>query len=329
MRLERVIRMAEEINKGRYPTVQRFCDEFEVQERTVYEDVRYLKERMGMKIVYDRFRRGYYNADPRARLPEFELTEGEVFALTLGKEILAQYTGTAFEPVLRTAIEKIWKRLPDRVKIDVDDIRCMVKFNPGAVVPLDRKLFMNLNRACEKNIPVDIGYLGARRGELTGRRIDPYLLLEHRSTWYVVAYCRLRKAIRTFALHRIQEWNLCDERFHPQEGFDVNEWAQSGFLIEHGDPEQTVKIRFRPLAARYIVERRWHKSQKLHRHEDGSCTLELLTHNLDELKRWLLTYGPDAEVLEPPALRDMVREALQEAIACYNGPHGGSTQHQT
>lgn len=320
MRLERVISMAEEINAGRYPSVEQFCREFEVQKRTVHEDIRYLRENMGLKIIYCRFREGYYNADSKQRLPEFNLTDGEVFALTLGKEMLSQYMGTSFEPVLRGAIEKICNRLPDKVKVDVDDIKCMVKFNPGAIIPVERKMFLDLNRACEKNLPVNVIYFGARKGEVTERRIDPYRILEDRSTWYVVAYCHLRKDMRMFALHRIRDWKLCDERFRPREDLDIDKWLRSAFQLEHGDAEQTVTVRFQPLAARYICERNWHHSQKLDKHKDGTCTLEFKTQNLDEVKRWVLTYGSEAEVLEPQALRDMVREEHQQAVARYNGP---------
>ncbi len=318
MRLERVIRMAEEINSGRFPSVEHFCREFEVKERTVHEDIRYLRENMGLKVMFNRFRGGYYNAEPKSGLPEFELTNGEVFALTLGKEMLSQYTGTSFEPILRSAIEKICRRMPERVKVNVDDIKCMVKFNPGAVIPVDRKMFLDLNRACEKNLQVDIVYYGARRGETTERRIDPYRLLENRSTWYLIGYCHLRKDLRMFALHRIKDWNLTDDRFRPPEDLDVDKWIKSAFQLEHGDPEQRVRVRFQPLAARYISERKWHDSQTLEQHKDGGCTLEFSTQNLEEVKRWVLTYGAEAEVLEPAALRDMVRQELQEAAARYN-----------
>jgi predicted DNA-binding transcriptional regulator YafY len=311
--------MAEEINKGRYPNVDHFCREFEVKERTVHEDIRYLREDMGLKIVYDKFRGGYYNADPKQRLPEFNLTDGEIFALTLGKEMLSHYTGTSFEPVLRGAIGKICNRLPDRVKIDANDIKCMVKFNPGAVVPVHRKMFLDLNRACEKNLPVDIVYFGARKGETTQRRVDPYRLLENRATWYLVAYCHLRNDMRLFALHRIRDWSLRDERFRPREDIDIDQWLMSAFQLEHGDPEQRVRILFQPLAARYIRERTWHPSQKIEERKDGSCYLEFQTRNLDEAKRWVLTYGADAKVEEPAALMELVRNELRRAAANYNG----------
>lgn len=317
-RLERLVMMADEINKGRNPTVEHFCREFEVQERTVYDDIRALKEMLGLNIAYDRFRGGYVNRNPAKTLPEFNLTDGEVFALTLGKEMLSQYTGTSFEPILQNAIEKICERLPNSVKVDPTDVLCMVKFNPGGIIPISRKMFLDLNRACENHSSVDISYYGAKKGEVSQRTIDPYRLLENRGTWYVVAYCHTQKDLRIFALHRIEKLTLLDEHFHHAENIDMDKWIESAFLLEHGDIEQTVKIHFQPLAARYIRERQWHHSQKLHEYKDGSCTLEFVTQSLDEVKRWVLIYGAEAEVLEPLILRDIVHNELKTAITQYD-----------
>lgn len=317
-RLERLTVMANEINGQRYPTVDHFCREFEVQQRTVYEDIRILKENLGMEIAYDRFRNGYYNANPSKKLPSFELTDGELFALLLGKEMLSQYTGTAFEQPLRTAIEKISQRLPDRVQIDFKQLSSMVSFHPGAVIPISRKLFLDLNRACEKRLPTDITYYAASKNQTSKRLVHPLRLLENRGTWYMAAFDTMRKDMRLFALHRIQEYKLRNERFRPPAGLDIDAWLKSAFQLEHGDEVQKVRVRFGMRAAPYIRERKWHTSQKLTEFKDGTCVLEFETRNLEEVKRWVLVYGAEAEVLKPDRLREMVARELQGAMRHYS-----------
>jgi predicted DNA-binding transcriptional regulator YafY len=314
LRLERIILMSEEINRGRFPSVQDLCHKFEIQERTFYEDLRFIREFLGLEIRHSKAKGGYYNADPSKKLPEFNLSHGEVFALTLGKEMLSQYVGTSFEPILTSAIEKIIKRLPDRVKVNADDIKCLVKFHPGAVIPVERKLFLDLNRACEKQRPVAIRYFSASKGETTDRVVEPLRLLENRATWYLVAYCRLRRDLRYFALHRIEKYDVLEEEvFGPREDLTIDEWIDQAFQLEHTGQEHSVKVKFQPKAARYIRERQWHQTQKLTEHEDGSCTLEFVTQSLDEAKRWVLTYGSDAMVLEPSELQSMIAEEHRKA----------------
>ncbi len=319
-RSERLIVMANEINGQRYPAVDHFCREFEVQPRTVYEDIRILKENMGLDVKYDRFNNGYFNANPAKKLPAFELTDGELFALLLGKEMLSQYTGTAFEQPLRTAIEKISQRLPERVQIDFNQLSSMVSFHPGAVIPVSRKMFLDLNRACEKRLPTDITYFAASSGEISKRLVNPLRLLENRGTWYMAAFDTTRKAMRLFALHRIQEYKLRNERFRPPMDLDIDVWLKSAFQLEHGDDLQIVRVRFGVRASRYIRERKWHASQKLTEFKDGTCILEFETRNLEEVKRWVLAYGAEAEVQKPERLREMLAKELKEAAKRYGSP---------
>jgi predicted DNA-binding transcriptional regulator YafY len=193
-----------------------------------------------------------------------------------------------------------------------------VKFNPGAVIPVEKAMLFSLNKACEKQRPVRITYHSANKDEITQRVLHPYKLLEHGGAWYAVGWCCLRNDMRYFALHRIEEYEVLDEqRFEPRSDFDVDAWIERAFQIEQGGSEHAVKVHFKPRAARYIRERKWHYSQKLTEHDDKSCTLEFVTQSLDEAKRWLLMYGSEAYVLEPKALRDMLHEEHMQAARQY------------
>lgn len=291
---------------------------FEVQRRTVHEDIRMVREMFGEDIKWDAFKGGYVNLSPNQKLLEFDLNDGEIFALTLGKDMLTEYSGTAFEPILRQAIEKICDRLPDRVKVDADDLKSVVKFKPSSIVPLSRKTFFDVNSACEKLHPVEITYYTAYRDETTTRTIDPLRLVENQGAWYVVAYCHMRKDNRLFALHRIQDYRVLHEtRFESPDDANLDEWISSAFQLEHGDPLQTCVVKFNPLSTRYVRERIWHPSQVLNEDADGSCTLSFTATRLDEVKRWVLTFGSGAIVLEPQELKRMVGEELQAAAALY------------
>ena len=85
--------------------------------------------------------------------------------MTIGKEALATYTGTSFERILRAALEKIYDRLPGRVEVNIYDLRLMIRFKPPAVIPLQWKLFLDVNRACEKLQPIEIQYYAPSTNE--------------------------------------------------------------------------------------------------------------------------------------------------------------------
>ncbi|NTV32371.1 MAG: WYL domain-containing protein, partial [Deltaproteobacteria bacterium] len=58
-------------------------------------------------------------------------------------------------------------------------------------------------------------------------------------------------------------------------------------------------------------------SQQIGDHEDGSLTLRLKVSALDAVKRWVMRYGAQAEVLEPPELREMIMQEVREMGEIY------------
>lgn len=317
-KLERVLAIDAEICRGGFPGVQHLCQKFEISERTLHDDLRYLKDRLAREITFDHAKGGYYNGSPDKRLPSFELSSGEIFALTLGKEMLSIYTGTSFEATLRSALEKISERLPEKVHVDPEEIKSVIRFRASAIVPLSAKLFSDMNRACDLQQQIDLTYFAASKGETTSRIINPQCVLHDRGTWYVVAYCNSRKAMRMFALHRIKDYKILDTTFEGMPVDELNKWIDAAFQIEHGERTYEVVIKFAPHSARYIRERIWHPQQSIEDFEDGSCKMSFPAASLDEVVRWLAPYGPDSVVLEPPELRRMVIDAAQETLKQYN-----------
>ncbi len=72
-----------------------------------------------------------------------------------------------------------------------------------------------------------------------------------------------------------------------------------------------VSIWFNTPTAPFIRERRWHPTQEILEHPDGSLTLHLVVRGLNDLKRWVLGYGRGAIVRSPPELVQLVREELK------------------
>jgi predicted DNA-binding transcriptional regulator YafY len=101
--------------------------------------------------------------------------------------------------------------------------------------------------------------------------------------------------------------------------------ASSGRTLDRPvDPYRVLNFRgqwylvaFAPRQARWIRERRWHRSARVQERLDGGCVLRMRVAVTSELVRWVLQYGPEAEVLAPKRLRREVVERLGQAIASY------------
>ena len=83
-----------------------------------------------------------------------------------------------------------------------------------------------------------------------------------------------------------------------------------------------VCIRFTGWAARYVAERHWHASQKITPLKEDGSEIEFRAHlaGLEEITRWVLSHGRQAQVMEPEELRKRV---VEEARAMLQASEGG------
>ena len=84
-----------------------------------------------------------------------------------------------------------------------------------------------------------------------------------------------------------------------------------------GDDPVVVKIRFSAEQAPYIQERQWCKKQDIEKLRDGSINLTMHTSGWFEVKKWILSFGADAEILEPADKREKIKEAIKQMSLLY------------
>ncbi len=315
-RLERILRLDSLIRYQPGLTAKDIAKKLEVSERTVFYDLAYLKDRLGAPIVLKD--NGYAYQNSSWKLPDEPLTQGEVFALLLGKQMLDQYYGNAFETELRAAIESLTKRLPEKTKTKLHELSDAYQFSAGAKVDISPLVWSELNRALLEQKQIHLNYIGMVENHETKRTVDPYLLYDVRGSQYLIGYCHLRKNIRSFRLNRIKTIQVLDNGYKKKTDFDAKQYLNQTFQIEVVHEPTEVEILFYPDAAKYIRERVWHPSQESIEHENGALTLKMTVVSIGEVKRWVLTWGAHARVIKPQELISEVRQEISELSVLYN-----------
>ena len=119
-----------------------------------------------------------------------------------------------------------------------------------------------------------------------------------------------------FAPGRIRELRETGEHCDRPDDFHIANFLEPSFRKVRGTgPVQEVRLRFSPLAARYIRAKAWHPTQRLDNQPDGGLVLTLRVNHLVEVKRWALSWGADCEVLVPPELRAEIVAELRKMLA--------------
>jgi hypothetical protein len=66
-----------------------------------------------------------------------------------------------------------------------------------------------------------------------------------------------------------------------------------------------------------VAERKWHDSQRVQEKADGSIILELELGGLEEIERWILSWGKHARVLAPKELATRIRDEASAILKLY------------
>ncbi len=293
-------------------------EHLEVSDRTIRDDLKWMRDRYNAPIEYNT-PRGWHYTDPEWRLPTIPLHKGELFSLTLGARMLEAFHGTTYALELRSAIARLSERLPQQSWVDLQQLADdRISFRSGVQIDLDPAIWQQLEDACREQKSVRMRYYSPQNDETTDRDFDPYLLHIYRGTNpYVIGYCHLRSEMRWFRVDRIRSLTLLATIFTRDPTFDPQTYLSNTFQYEVGDKPRAVVIWFDPKTAPFIRERRWHHTQEIEEHPDGALTLKIIVPGTNDVMRWVLGYGVGAIVREPPELVEVVRREIEGMMSGY------------
>lgn len=309
--LARIMAIDRAIRSGGWPNASNLARELEVNPRTVRRDITYLRDQLHAPVEFDPARNGYRYSEPTFRLPYLQLTEGELVAVLLAERVLRQYRGTPFEGDLKRAFAKMTVLLPDAVSVRLDVAADCLSVLPSVQTTYDPGTFEALARAAVGRRSVEMVYWTAGRNATSSRGFDPYSLMLRDEGWYTVGRCHHRDEVLVFALQRVRSLRESGESFERPLNFRVEDYMGGSFRAVRGDGDYRVALRFEADFAGRIAEKVWHASQTIEPMAEGGLILRFQVSDLREVKRWILFWGTDCEVLEPKELQDMILHECQ------------------
>jgi proteasome accessory factor B len=307
--LERMLRIHQALQSGKFPNASTLAQEIEVATKTIHRDIEFMRDRLGLPVEFDSRRNGYHYTEEVSAFPNIQITEGEIFALIVAEKALQQYRGTNFEKPLLSAIRKMEQSLPDTISLNLADIEQTISFRTRAEPILNLEIFDTLARAAAHRQQIELAYRKPGRKEAEPRLVDPYHLANINGEWYLFAYDHARQDIRTFVPVRVQSVKLTGKTFERPQKFSLAKRLRDSFGVRSGEGEYEVVIRFNARAADYVREKKWHESQQLCELKGGGVELRMKLSSLMEIERWVLSWGGDAKVLKPRELVEAVKKS--------------------
>jgi len=315
---ERYYWFHEQIKRNEHPNSKLLAEKFEISQKTAQRDIEFMRDRIGAPLEYSHADRGYYYTDKGYELPPIWLNENELVAFILAKRLATAIPDRNLKDSLNKFINKLSSRLSDKVGFNLDDIQDKISLKNIEYYTVDESLFRKVVNALFTKRSLAIQYYSPHKDERTNRKIIPLHLLDYMGNWHLISFCKLKKGLRNFALSRIEECNYIDEKISlPTDLPPIKTYIRKTFGIFHGGQNQDVSLKFSPKASRAVKEQIWHKNQKIKELKDGSIILNVPVAYFTEIKREILKYGAEVEVLKPLRLKKEIIEEIKKMKKIY------------
>ncbi len=286
-----------------------------VSVRSLHRYIAMLDE-MGIPVYSERGPNGGFSLVRGYKLPPLIFTPEEAVTICLGAELTKEMWGQLYEAAAQGALAKIENVLPDDQRDEVAWARRTLVTTglhyPGLAdcAPL----LQMLRGAIRRQKRIRLLYQGSQQIAPLEREVDPYALAHSRGWWYMVGFCRLRGAVRSFRVDRIHRLDILETGFERPEDFDARRYL----AVEPQGTPIRARLRFVPAAAYLALNNRlwWEGVEQL---ADGSVRATLAAPDMFWAASLALSYGPAVMVEEPEELRRLVREWAQAVARLYEG----------
>jgi predicted DNA-binding transcriptional regulator YafY len=315
-RVTRLIRLITELKTNPRQTPEALYRALGISRSQYFQDKALLEKALGFKVKFIRAKGSYeILADPY--LPLIELKLSEAFALILAVRQLSASGDYILTYEAIAGVRKIVASAQPELRSFLLNVLEEAVLRQG--FGCEASILEALQQACAEHHHVIITYEHYDQDSLWRHEIDPYQLFFKRRALYLDAYDKAAKELRVFRVNRIKQVQLTGVSSVMVPDYSFSRRFQDTFSTFVGDGTTTVKIRFSKRIAPYIKESLWHWSQQLTALPDGGLLYEVTVSYPKEVAWWAMSWGSEAEVLEPPELRAYMAEEVRKMGTLYEG----------
>ncbi|OAB36851.1 hypothetical protein PMSD_11120 [Paenibacillus macquariensis subsp. defensor] len=308
---QRLIHLMMLVNERKKFTIQEMADECGVSRRTMIRDLMDLSE-LGVPLYSQVGSGGGYRILREKMLPPISFTEHEATALFFACQSLRNYKYLPFENEVNAALHKFLHYLSSDLKQKMERMQQRLVF---WVPPHEMELpFMKelLEAAIDQRV-VTIMYEAASRRE---RMIQPIGLYTMNGLWYCQAYCFLAVDYRVFRVDRVKKFSSeADQSIR----LDTTEdHIQTWIMRMDENDTLALEVELTPEGVRRCQSELW-LAQSIQLQDDGSGTIRTImsTSYIKWAIHFFIGFGMEADVKNPPVLRERIQSKLWEMTRQY------------
>lgn len=314
-RIDRLTAILLKLQSKRLLTGQEIADHFEISLRTVYRDIRSLEE-AGVPIGAEAGK-GYFIMEGY-HLPPIMFTKEEASAVLVAGKFVENQADKSVVSHFAEAMLKIRAVLKSAEKEYLETLEDSVTVLKPIIPKEDRfpdHFLTDIKNALVQKCTLNFDYYSNYNDSFTTREVEPLGLCYYSNHWHLIAYCRLRKAVRDFRTDRLMKLSLGTDSFDPSVHGDyrdhIAEVFNSGELRE-------VSIIVTDQVARYISDQKYYYGFVSEKESSDGVEMVFMVSEIAYFARWLLMFGQHVQVISPTELLEEMKVLSEEIYSHYN-----------
>jgi len=315
--LGRLFRLVVILQSERFPNARELSERCEVSRRTTYRDLELL-EAAGVPVSYRPERQGYQLAKGFFLRPP-EISEAEALALLVLSRQWKGGDGLGLVRDAREAALKVIQGLP----VDVRDrvLSASEPFLPGASPTAHalgrRQVFEVILDSLVRQRQLRLWYRDPVSLETECTKFAVYKVVLHDRQWYLVGRSSLVRRVEMIGVSWVDRAMPTDDPFTVPPRFNLERFLAGAWGVERNPRRHAVWLRFSARAAPRVRDTEWHESQRPEFLPDGRIDMHFEVAGLDEILRWVVSFGDEVTVLAPTELRDGLLELAGRIARLY------------
>ncbi len=296
----------------------------EIHPRTVRRYIQQLQD-MGIPVEAERGIYGAYQLKAGHRVPPLLFSEAETLALSLGLLTIRGLDFPVDRAIVETTLAKLERVLPAGLVQHARAIQAAISIQHGfRSQRIEPTWLMQLSLAVLQQQHVQLEYCSAAE-QRTERTIEPYGIVFNEGAWYVVGYCHLRSAIRSFRLDRIRGMTQLSSSFERPAAINIGATVLAVLNAADQSAEVEVLLNTTLAKAQQAIPA---DMGRLEATPQGVIFRRAAVH-LEWVAFLLLELDFPVVVLQPPALRQQLQRMATKALAMlepYDSNQTSATQ---
>ncbi len=322
MRGVRLHRLFQVIALLRGPTswnARRLADHFQTSRRNVHRDLAVL-ELAGVPFYYDPDygEGGGYRIRESFFFPHVGLTEQECYDFAIVAR-LVQGQGIPSVGEVCHVRDKLFYTLPiaqQRLITEASELFDILNVPQGDLERCGRTM-RGVQQALLTKRQVSGTYFSPHECRAVRVRLVLCRVIFASQVWYLAASDLGDNQVKLYRLSRFQSLEvLKTPAVSP--AFSLRDFLGNAWTVYRGEQDYAVEIVFSREAAPLVSECRWHHTQELETLPGGVVVFRATVSGLEEVKYWVLNWGPRAAVRRPLELVQEMRRLVREMLGCYD-----------